>query len=136
MWFRPALAPRYAVACHVALFSPISSSPSHFRRRAYMLPPWRGAKAMAILRRQFSSSDLGMGIENWYYLARDTETGRIFVYHEWSRRRGDTYEGGSEDIELDSFLHLAGTAQDHLRELIGGWISPIPGEDPTRVQHA
>ena len=79
---------------------------------------------MAILRRQFSSSDLGMGIENWYYLARDTETGRIFVYHEWSRRRGETYEGGSEDIELDSFLHHAGTAQDHLRELIGGWISP------------
>jgi hypothetical protein len=88
---------------------------------------------MAIMRRQFSSSDLGMGIENWYYLARDTETGRIFVYHEWSRRRGETYEGGSEDIELDSFLHHAGTAQDHLRELIGGWISPIPGEDPTRV---
>ena len=81
---------------------------------------------MAILRRQFSSSDLGMGIENWYYLARDTETGRIFVYHEWSRRRGETYEGGSEDIELDFFLHHAGTAQDHLRELIGRWISPIP----------
>ena len=72
---------------------------------------------MAILRRQFSSSDLGMGIENWYYLARDTETGRIFVYHEWSRRRGETYEGGSEDIELDSFLHHAGTAQDHLRRV-------------------
>jgi hypothetical protein len=46
-----------------------------------MLAPWRGAKAMAILRRQFSSSDLGMGIENWYYLARDNATGRIFVYN-------------------------------------------------------
>jgi hypothetical protein len=136
MWFRLAVAPRYVVACLVAFSSPTASSPSHFRRRAYMLLPWRGATAMAILRRQFSSSDLGMGIENWYYLARDTETGRIFVYHEWSRRRGETYEGGSEDIELDSFLHHAGTPQDHLRQLIGGWISPIPGEDPTRVQLA
>jgi hypothetical protein len=74
---------------------------------------------MAIVRRQFSSSDLGMGIENCYYLARDTETGHIFVYHEWSRRRGETFEGGSEDIELDSFLHHAGPAPDHLRQLIG-----------------
>jgi hypothetical protein len=41
---------------------------------------------MTILRSAFSSSDLGMGDEDWYYLARDTETGRVFVYHECSTR--------------------------------------------------
>jgi hypothetical protein len=84
-----------------------------------MLVAGDGVIPMAIVKRQFSSSDLGMGDENWYYLARDTETGRIFVYHEWTHRKGETYEGGCEDIELDSFLHHTGTAQDQLRQLIG-----------------
>jgi hypothetical protein len=74
---------------------------------------------MTILRRPFSSCDLGMGDENWYYLARDTDTGRVFVYHEWSHRRGDSHAGGNEDIEFDAFLHHQGMAQDHLRALIG-----------------
>lgn len=74
---------------------------------------------MAILKRRFSSADLGMGDEDWYYLARDTETGRVFVYHEWSHRKGQAHEGGSEDIDLDAFLHRPGIAQDHLRQLIG-----------------
>jgi hypothetical protein len=74
---------------------------------------------MAILRRPFFSSELGMGDEDWYYLARDTETGRVFVYHEWSHKRGAGHEGGNEDIELDAFLQHQGIAQDQLRELIG-----------------
>jgi hypothetical protein len=74
---------------------------------------------MTILRRPFSSSDLGMGDEDWYYLARDTETDRVFVYHEWSHRRGASHEGGNEDIELDAFLQHPGFAQDQLRALIG-----------------
>jgi len=74
---------------------------------------------MTILRRPFSSADLGMGDEDWYYLARDTDTGRVFVYHEWSHRRGAAHEGGNEDIDLDTFLRHQGTAQDHLRALIG-----------------
>jgi hypothetical protein len=74
---------------------------------------------MAIQRRPFSSSDLGMGDEDWHYLARDTETGRVFVYHEWSHRRGAAHEGGNEDIELDAFLQHQGFAQDQLRALIG-----------------
>ncbi len=74
---------------------------------------------MAILKRPFSSADLGMGDEDWYYLARDTETGRVFVYHEWSHRKGQTHEGGNEDIELAAFLDRPGIAQEHLRQLIG-----------------
>jgi hypothetical protein len=60
-----------------------------------------------------------MGDEDWYYLARDTEIGRVFVYHEWSHRRGQSHAGGNEDIELDAFLRHQGMAQDHLRALIG-----------------
>ncbi len=74
---------------------------------------------MAILKRPFSSADLGMGDEDWYYLARDTETGRVFVYHEWSHRKGVSFEGGNEDIELGEFLHRPGIAQEHLLRLIG-----------------
>ncbi len=74
---------------------------------------------MAIRKLPFSTADLGMGDEDWYYLARDTETGRVFVYHEWSHRKGQTREGGNEDIELDAFLQRPGIAQEHLRQLIG-----------------
>ena len=60
-----------------------------------------------------------MGDEDWYYLARDTDTGRVFVFHEWSHRKGQAYEGGNEDIELATYLQQPGTAQQRLVELIG-----------------
>jgi hypothetical protein len=74
---------------------------------------------MTILKRQFHSHEIGMSDEDWYYLARDTDSGRIFVYHEWSHRKGQTYEGGNKDMELQDFLAHNGTAQARLRELIG-----------------
>jgi hypothetical protein len=74
---------------------------------------------MAIVKRQFHSHELGMADEDWYWLARDTFNGRVFVYHEWSHRKGYSHEGGNEDIELDAFLSHAGAAQDRLRKLIG-----------------
>lgn len=74
---------------------------------------------MAIQKQQFHQRDVGMGDEDWYYLARDTESGRIFVYHEWSHREGERFSGGNEDVELDAFLGQTGTAQSKLRQLIG-----------------
>ena len=58
---------------------------------------------------------------NVQFLTRVTESGRVFVYHEWSHRkvRHMKVEGGNEDIELDSPLRHPGTTQDHLRHLIG-----------------
>jgi hypothetical protein len=74
---------------------------------------------MAILKRSFHSHEVGMGDEDWFYLARDTDSGRVFVYHEWSHRKGQTYDSGNEDIELDVFLPGGGTGQARLKELIG-----------------
>jgi hypothetical protein len=74
---------------------------------------------MPILKKQFYSHEVGMGNEDWLYLARDTDSGRVFVYHDWSHRKGRTYASGNEDIELDVFLSSSGTAQIRLKELIG-----------------
>jgi hypothetical protein len=78
-----------------------------------------GASDMSIARKQFSSQAVGMGDEDWFYLARDTDTDRVFVYHEWSHRKGQTHEGGNEDIELATFLQRSETHQDRLLQLIG-----------------
>ena len=78
---------------------------------------------MAILRKQFHSHEVGMGDEDWLYLVRDTDSGRVFIYHEWSRRKGQGHEGGNEEIELDAFLSGSGTAQSRLKELIGTLVS-------------
>ncbi len=74
---------------------------------------------MTILRKQFSSSEVGMGDEDWHYLVRDTESGRIFIYHEWSHRQGQGYASGNEDIDLEVFLQRGGTPGDQLCQLIG-----------------
>lgn len=74
---------------------------------------------MAILKKQFSSHERGLGDEDWFYLSRDTENGRVFVYHEWSHRKGERYESGNTDVEIDAFLRQRGTASERLRALIG-----------------
>lgn len=78
---------------------------------------------MAIIKRQFHQHERGLGDEDWYYLARDTETGQVFVYQEWSHRVGDQYEPGNAHIELDAFLRGTGTAQAKLRDLIGSLVA-------------
>ena len=82
---------------------------------------------MAILKKQFSKSEVSMGNEDWHYLARDSETGRAFVSHEWSHRHGEGYQSGDEDIDLDVFLGRRGTVPDRLRQLIGTLVTEKPG---------
>ena len=72
---------------------------------------------MAFLKRLFFRHEGGMG-GDWYFLARDTETGQVFILHERSHRVGDNYNPGSAEYELETFLSQKGTAQDKLRELI------------------
>ncbi len=74
---------------------------------------------MAITKRLIYQTAQGLGNEDWFYLARDAETGRTFVMHEWSRLNGNGLQPGSADIDLEVFLSGAGAAQDMLRELIG-----------------
>ncbi len=84
---------------------------------------------MAILKRLFHRHERGMGNEDWWYLARDTETGAVFVYNEWSYREKNGYEPGSAHIDLDAFLLKRGTAQDRLRELIGTLVEDSDSAD-------
>ena len=74
---------------------------------------------MAVLKRQFFHHEHGVGDEDWYYLARDTESGRVFVVREWSHRAGNTFEPGSGAIEIPVFLTGDGPAEDSLLRLIG-----------------
>ena len=54
--------------------------------------------------------------ETWYYLARNTESGAVFVEHEWAER-GNL---GSRRIGLAEFLSGSSmTACDNLLDLIG-----------------
>ena len=84
---------------------------------------------MTILKRQFSRHERGVGDEDWYYLARDTSDGHVFVCHEWSHRKGDSYVSDSADIELDAFMRQPGTVSDRLLVLIGTLV-----EDDTHAQ--
>lgn len=74
---------------------------------------------MAITKKLIYQTAQGLGNEDWFYLARDLETGRTFVMHEWSRLSGNGLQPGSADIDLEVFLSGGGAAQDMLRELIG-----------------
>ncbi len=77
---------------------------------------------MALAKRLFLQNEHGVGDEDRYYLARDTDTGRVFVYHKWSRRHGDSYAPGNADIELDVFLAGQGAARAELLRLIGSLV--------------
>jgi hypothetical protein len=78
---------------------------------------------MAILKREFGQHERGTGDQDWFSLARDTATQHVFIYHEWSHRRGDGYESGNADIELGTFLHHSGgTVQDRFRQLSVLWL--------------
>ncbi len=57
---------------------------------------------MAITKRLIYQTAQGLGNEDWFYLARDAETGRAFVMHEWSRLSGSGLQPGSADIGRSS----------------------------------
>jgi hypothetical protein len=74
---------------------------------------------MAILKRCFFAHEKGNHDETWYYLARDTETGRVFIIHEWAVRANL----GERPLEIAEFLAMANsTAQSNLLKLIGSLI--------------
>ncbi len=77
---------------------------------------------MAFAKRLFLQHGHGVGDEDRYYLARDTDTGRVFVHHQWLRRRGDGFAPGNADIELDVFLAGQGAARAELLRLIGSLV--------------
>lgn len=82
---------------------------------------------MAVLTRQFHYHEDGSHYETWYYLARDTETGKVFVLHEWSGKKGDQ---GERSLSIEEFLSSQNSsATDKLRRLIG---TLVPEASPTK----
>jgi hypothetical protein len=75
--------------------------------------------SMPTTSKEFSHYEHGMGDEDWHSLARDSETGRVFIIHKWSHRHGQTLASGIIEIDLGAFLAMDGIAQDRLRHMIG-----------------
>lgn len=73
---------------------------------------------MPVLTKLFHTHERAHGDEDFYSVAHDTDTGRVFVQHEKSQRRGYRFETTNEQIELAEFLARGGTAQDKLLALI------------------
>ena len=57
---------------------------------------------MALLKRQFHGPEQGSGEEGRYHLARDTETGQVFVLHEASQLQDGVVRRESEQVELET----------------------------------
>jgi hypothetical protein len=71
---------------------------------------------MAVVKKRFFYHEKGSHDETWYYLARDTETGAVYIEHEWAAR-ADT---GSKRVDIAEFLSGPSmTARDNLLKLIG-----------------
>jgi oligoribonuclease NrnB/cAMP/cGMP phosphodiesterase (DHH superfamily) len=58
---------------------------------------------MTILRRQFYGHERGNHDETFFSLARDTETDRVFIIHEWFRKS----DVGEKELTLDEFYAMA-----------------------------
>jgi hypothetical protein len=79
---------------------------------------------MPILKREFHRSARGpvssRDAEDWWFLARNSESGAVFVLHEWAhtdvRRTKSTSNIGNEHIELGTFL-ARGLATPEVREV-------------------
>jgi hypothetical protein len=71
---------------------------------------------MSVVKRQFYKNKKAQGDEYWFYLAKDTETGEVFVIREFDY----LVDGGSEKkMTLYEFLAGGGNRQNALLELIG-----------------
>ena len=73
---------------------------------------------MAVIKRRFYYHEDGSHAETWYYLARDTVTGRAFIIHSWAFRA----DVGSKNIEIREFLRDTTSAQSKLLSLIGSLV--------------
>lgn len=77
---------------------------------------------MAIITRRFHYHEKGNHDETWHELARDTETGEVFIEKGWARRD----DVGDCRIELATFLATErSTARDKLVALIGSLVPEV-----------
>ena len=74
---------------------------------------------MALYTKLFDRQQRAEGDEDFYYLARDSDSGDIFVLRAWSLGSSPEHSPRKARVDLGSFLSLHGAAQDKLRELIG-----------------
>jgi hypothetical protein len=94
---------------------------------------------MALLKREFARSQKGpvSSNEDWWFLCRDTDTGEVFVLHEWAHTDVTKPTGksnvGTKQIELSVFLMepKQTSVQAELRKLIGSLVegqtnAPVP----------
>jgi hypothetical protein len=84
-----------------------------------MLGVKHGGGPMPFVTKEFYHRERGVDNMDRYSLARDRGTGRVFIFHEWSRHRGSSPATGTNEIELGVFLGGSGAAQDRLHTLIG-----------------
>lgn len=89
---------------------------------------------MSVLKRELARSVKGpvSSNEDWWHLCRDTDTGDVFVVHEWAHTDVTKASGksdvGSTHIELSVFLAETRptAAQAELRKLIGSLVADAP----------
>jgi hypothetical protein len=85
---------------------------------------------MALLKREIARSAKGpvSSNEDWWFLCKDTDTGNVFVLHEWAHtdvaKRTGKSDVGTKQIELSVFLMepKQTPAQTELRKLIGSLV--------------
>lgn len=72
---------------------------------------------MTILRKRFHYHEKGNHDEKWFYLAKDTDTGRVFIIHAWAEKDniGESemtipqFIEGRKDTALSKFYELVGS---------------------------
>jgi predicted deacetylase len=76
---------------------------------------------MAILRRQFFYHEKGNHDERWHWLARDTDTGRVFVINGYAPMGQEDFETESEVGEF--LTNDNSSARTKLLEVIGSLVT-------------
>ena len=78
--------------------------------------------------KRFFYREKGNHVEAWYYLARDTETGAVYIEHQWA----SWGNSGSNRIDISDFLEGPSTrARNSFLRLVGAIIeeggdAPVP----------
>jgi hypothetical protein len=57
--------------------------------------------------------------EDKFYIARDPETGRVFILHKWREKRGEEVCERSTELDVLDFLRSKGRARDAFLSFIG-----------------
>ena len=73
---------------------------------------------MTVLLREFYRHEASDGNEDAYSLGRDTETGRVFVRHDWAHPAAGGLKSEHE-MSLYDFLGSVGSRQSALLAMIG-----------------